>query len=93
VIIGRDPAVDADHGGRQPHAAIETSNEEVAWLVDGSRQCLQMPGRGARQGSCDADVATGSITRQNAKCVMNFSHLSPEGKVEAGANGRREARR
>jgi hypothetical protein len=45
------------------YAAIETSNEEVAWLVDrltGNVYKCQAEARG--KASCDADVATGSIT-------------------------------
>jgi hypothetical protein len=44
------------------YAAVETSNEEVAWLVDrltGNVYKCQAPERG--KASCDADVATGSI--------------------------------
>jgi hypothetical protein len=46
------------------YAAVETSNEEVAWLVDrltGSVYKCQAEVRG--KASCDADVATGSITQ------------------------------
>jgi hypothetical protein len=46
------------------YAAVETSNEEVAWLVDrltGNVYKCQAEARG--RASCDADVATGSITQ------------------------------
>ena len=46
------------------YAAVETSNEEVAWLVDrltGNVYKCQAEARG--KASCDADVATGSITQ------------------------------
>jgi hypothetical protein len=45
------------------YIAVETSNEEVAWLVDrltGNVYKCQAEARG--KASCDADVATGSIT-------------------------------
>jgi archaellum component FlaF (FlaF/FlaG flagellin family) len=45
------------------YSAIETSNEEVAWLVDrltGNVYKCQAEVRG--KASCDADVTTGSIT-------------------------------
>jgi hypothetical protein len=44
------------------YSAVETSNEEVAWLVDrltGNVYKCQAEARG--KASCDADVATGSI--------------------------------
>ena len=44
------------------YAAVETSNEEVAWLVDrltGNVYKCQAEARG--KASCEADVATGSI--------------------------------
>jgi hypothetical protein len=56
----RDSAVHADHR----YGAIETSNEEVAWLVDrltGNLYKCQAEARG--KASCEADVATGSITQ------------------------------
>jgi hypothetical protein len=46
------------------YIAVETSNEEVAWLVDrltGNVYKCQAEARG--KASCDADVATGSITQ------------------------------
>jgi archaellum component FlaF (FlaF/FlaG flagellin family) len=46
------------------YSAIETSNEETAWLVDrltGNVYKCQAETRG--RASCDADVATGSITQ------------------------------
>jgi archaellum component FlaF (FlaF/FlaG flagellin family) len=46
------------------YSAIETSNEEIAWLVDrltGNVYKCQAETRG--KASCDADVATGSITQ------------------------------
>jgi archaellum component FlaF (FlaF/FlaG flagellin family) len=52
------------------YAAVETSNEEVAWLVDrltGNVYKCQAEVRG--KASCDADVATGSIPRRSAKCA------------------------
>jgi hypothetical protein len=45
------------------YTALETSNEEVAWLVDrltGNVYKCQAEARG--KASCDADAATGSIT-------------------------------
>ena len=45
------------------YSAVETSNEEVAWLVDrltGNVYKCQAEVRG--RASCDADAATGSIT-------------------------------
>jgi hypothetical protein len=45
------------------YSAIETSNEEVAWLVDrltGNIYKCQAETRG--KASCDAEVTTGSIT-------------------------------
>jgi hypothetical protein len=44
------------------YSAVETSNEEVAWLVDrltGNVYKCQAEGRG--KASCEADVTTGSI--------------------------------
>jgi archaellum component FlaF (FlaF/FlaG flagellin family) len=44
------------------YAAIETSNEEIAWLVDrltGNVYKCRAEVRG--KASCDADVSTGSI--------------------------------
>ena len=44
------------------YSAVETSNEEVAWLVDrltGNVYKCQAEARG--KASCDADVTTGSI--------------------------------
>jgi archaellum component FlaF (FlaF/FlaG flagellin family) len=44
------------------YSAIETSNDEVAWLVDrltGNLYKCQAEARG--KASCDADVTTGSI--------------------------------
>jgi hypothetical protein len=44
------------------YSAVETSNEEVAWLVDrltGNVYKCQAEARG--KASCEADIATGSI--------------------------------
>jgi archaellum component FlaF (FlaF/FlaG flagellin family) len=46
------------------YAAVETSNEEVAWLVGrltGNVYKCQAEARG--RASCEADLATGSITQ------------------------------
>jgi hypothetical protein len=46
------------------YSAIETSNEEIAWLVDrltGNVYKCQVEVRG--KASCDADGTTGSITQ------------------------------
>jgi hypothetical protein len=46
------------------YAAVETPNQEVAWLVDrltGNVYKCQAEARG--RASCEADAATGSITQ------------------------------
>jgi hypothetical protein len=59
---GSDPAVHADRDVGSRYSAVETSNEEIAWLVDrltGNVYKCHAEVRG--KATCEADVATGSI--------------------------------